>query len=462
MFLNKFSEVGGRRKKKNCDLGVGSSKWSRVLLAQMRRCQGQTSWLRRLSTAVRRHVEDEGDWLYSSEWWGTESQGQTILRATSGKGNGVVSVIAYPSSRPSRVCWSGMERWLQRRFEEIHPAYERGEHLRILGYQWRVLRFNDDTRQSAAKVMAAYQESKPDTIYCMQQPHCLAVPYLKSMVSTGLATIASCNYDIISAAQGKKPMHILCIGHGGGSLPLFLASKIQGAIVHIVDIDPLVISASVRAMGFPAFSVMTQSADRAFAKPSPIDEVMWKGIHERLYLYEADAEEFIINSTNLYDMVFIDAYDGDDIFPRKLWDSESLFLKALSSRLHPNHGTVVVNLHSDSDILNRDGSFSSIFEPILPMGKYVSQVCQAYKDVLVGTGGYCEGIEGCGLAFTVAVPWVCNTSLVVCRGFGRCGDYINKDLVVHTLINKSLELEHLMNLPFSCLEYIKRDFILVD
>jgi len=38
----------------------------------------------------------------------------------------------------------------------------------------------------------------------------------------------SFNFDIISALQGKKNMHILCIGHGGGSLPLFLASKIQG------------------------------------------------------------------------------------------------------------------------------------------------------------------------------------------------------------------------------------------
>lgn len=51
---------------------------------------------------------------------------------------------------------------------------------------------------------------------------------LKSMVSSGLTTLASCNYEINSALQGKKNMHILCIGHGGGSLPLFLASKIQG------------------------------------------------------------------------------------------------------------------------------------------------------------------------------------------------------------------------------------------
>ena len=50
------------------------------------------------------------------------------------------------------------------------------------------------------------------------------------MVSAGLTTIASCSFDIISALQGKKNMHILCIGHGGGSLPLFLASRIQGEI----------------------------------------------------------------------------------------------------------------------------------------------------------------------------------------------------------------------------------------
>lgn len=213
-------------------------------------------------------------------------------------------------------------------------------------------------------------------------------------------------------------------------------------------------------MGFPAFSVVTQSADRVL-KPNPIDEVMWKGIHERLYLYEADAEKFIIDNTNIYDMVFIDAYDGDDIFPHKLWDSDSPFLKALSSRLHPEHGTVVVNLHSDCDLSNLGGAVPSIFEPILPTGKYVSRVCRAYKDVLLGANSY-EGRKGSGIAFAVSVPWVLNTSLVVCRGFGGKGEYDRKDLVVGTLINKSLELEQVMNLPFSGLEYIKRDFVLVE
>jgi hypothetical protein len=53
---------------------------------------------------------------------------------------------------------------------------------------------------------------------------------LKSMLSAGLATIASCDYNLKNVATGNESMRILCIGHGGGSLPLFLASKIQGRL----------------------------------------------------------------------------------------------------------------------------------------------------------------------------------------------------------------------------------------
>ena len=183
---------------------------------------------------------------------------------------------------------------------------------------------------------------------------------------------------------------------------------------------------------------------------------MWKGIHERLFLYELDAEDFISNTTNLYDMVFIDAYDGDDIFPHKLWDPNSTFLEALTKRVHPKHGTVVVNLHSDSDVVEPDGSVPSVLEHVLPMGKYVFRIGRAYKDVLVGDE------KSSGLGFTVAVPWVCNTSLVVCKGLKMNCEYLNRDSVMNTLISKSLEVEHLLKLPFSCLEYIKRGFVLID
>ncbi|KAB1219342.1 hypothetical protein CJ030_MR3G001175 [Morella rubra] len=417
---------------------------------------------RGFSSAVRRRVEDEGDWSYSSEWWGTESDGNTVFRSISDKGNGVVSVVAYPSSQPSEVYWSETERWLQRRHGEVLPGREHEERFRILGYQWRALRFNDDTRQSTVKVMAAYRESEPGSLCLMQQPHCLAVPYLRSMLSAGLATIASCSYDLKKVVHGKETMNILCIGHGGGSLPLFLASEIKGAVIHIVEIDPLVISASVKAMGFPAFSVMNQSGERAFCRPETIDQVLWKGVHEKLYLYESDAEEFVLDNTNLYDMVFVDAYDGDDIFPRKLWDPDFPFLRTLSTQLHPEHGTVVVNLHSDSELLNPNGSVPSVLEQILPMGKYVSSIGEAYRDVLVGKGSSAGRKEGSGLGFTVSVPWVCNTSLVVCRGLETCDGYLDRDSVMNTIISKSLEVENLLNLPFSCLQYIKRGFRLLD
>ncbi|XP_071940666.1 uncharacterized protein [Coffea arabica] len=361
-----------------------------------------SSNLRRFSTAIRRYIGDEGDWFYSSEWWGTDSgsDGQTVFRAVSDKGNGVVSVLAYPSSKPDNIYWHKTESWLQQRFAEIHPFCENNG-FKVIGYQWRTLHFNDDTRQSTVKIMAAYEKSDPASVFYMQQPHCLAVP---------------------------------C------------------AVVHIVEIDPLVISASTQAMGFPPFAVMMMSGERACPEPDPVNEVLWKGIHERLLLYESDAEKFISETTTLYDIVFIDAYDSDDIFPHKLWDPHSPFLKTLANKLHPEHGTVVLNLHSDTD-LSVDTSVSPVFS-VLPMGKYVFSVCRAYKDVLLGD----RSLHG-GLAYTVSVPWVCNTSLVVSRGFGKA---CSRNMVFNSLLSSSLQVENILQLPFSCLHYIKRGFTLFD
>lgn len=230
----------------------------------------------------------------------------------------------------------------------------------------------------------------------------------------------------------------------------------SGAKVHIVEIDPLVISASIHAMGFPSFSLMAPSGGCAISKPDTLDQILWKGLHERVFLFESDAEDFILKNytKELYDMVFIDAYDGDDIFPRKLWDAQSPFLQELSSRIHPRHGTVVVNLHSDSDILDTDGSAPSTLQQLLPMGKYVSSVCGAYKNALVRSRGS---------AFVVSVPWVCNSSLVVSKGFPVSGRLPGKrDYALERLVSKSFEVEHLLDLPFSCLEYIKRNLMLVD
>lgn len=222
-------------------------------------------------------------------------------------------------------------------------------------------------------------------------------------------------------------------------------------MVHIVEIDPVVISASTQAMGFPAFSVMTPSGKRACPKPNPLDEVLWKGTHERLLLFNSDAEKFILETNNIYDIIFIDAYDGEDIFPHKLWDPHSPFIQALGKRLHPDHGTVVVNLHTDVDLV--DDSPNQPVDSFLPMGKHVSQVCRAYKDALLAKDSCANGF-----AYTVSVPWVCNTSLVVSRGYSRPEDSSGWNVVLNTLMSKALEVEKLVDMPFSCLQYIKRGF----
>ncbi|KAJ0234214.1 hypothetical protein HA466_0277370 [Hirschfeldia incana] len=334
--------------------------------------------------------------------------------------------------------------------EETMGGRDGDKKFKILGYQWRSLRFNDDTRQSTVKVMAAAAStaSQPFSIFYMQQPHCLAVPYLKSMVSVGLTSLAASKYDMTSAAIGKNQMRILCVGHGGGSLPLFLATHILGAVVDIVEIDPVVISESVRSMGFPAFSVMTSTGGkRALPVPDVIDQVMWRGIHERLFLYESEAKDFILNNNqnNSYDLIFMDAYDGADIFPHSLWDSNSLFMKALSERLHHEHGTLVVNLHSGADISDLDRS----------TGKYVGKVGEAYKKGLMMENHH----ERNGLVFACEVPWLCNVSLVVSRGMSSVGR--PRDRIKTSLMKTSLEVDKILRLPFSCLDYLKTGLAII-
>ncbi|MQL81321.1 hypothetical protein Taro_013795 [Colocasia esculenta] len=363
------------------------------------------------SAAARRQIEDEGDWRFAPEWWEPESGGLNVFQQHSSHGNGLVSVVAHPSSRPAPEQWPAIERSLQQRYVEIHPESDPSTQLSILGYQWRVLRFNNITRQSTAKVMAAYRKSDPGSLYVMQQPHCLAVP---------------CKF-----------------------LSLFV---IRSASIHVLEIDPVVVSASIQAMGFPVCEVKDMSGGSFRLIDSP-NQDLWQGIQERLCLYISDAEDFILGNDNLYDLVFIDAYDGDDIFPHKLWDPDGPFLKSLADRLHPDHGTAVVNLHADSDILAPETDYFHHFESILPMGKYVSQVCRAYK-------------RHVGLAYKVSVPWLCNISLVACRRGGGGGRGLalspDRNFLLNSLVAKSSLVESVLDLPFPCLQYIKTGFAFID
>uniref|UniRef100_A0A0E0PBG9 Uncharacterized protein n=2 Tax=Oryza TaxID=4527 RepID=A0A0E0PBG9_ORYRU len=360
---------------------------SRCARGAIRRLSSAASPAAVAAGARRQPPLDEGDWSYHREWWGEdEGPGEgahTVFRRHSEHGNGVVSVSAYPASRPASDEWTVTERWLQERNARIYPNSFGANQFKILGYQWRVMRFNDHTRQSVAKVMACYRSS--------------------------------------------------------------------GAVVHIVEIDPVVASASIDSMGFPSLPVKGLPPEPT--KPANGNELLWGGIHDRLFLHIADAEDFVANDSNVYDLVFIDAYDGDDIFPRKLWDAEGTFLKNLEMKVHPVHGTVVVNLHSDSELSVAGVEKTSSVDSILPLGKHVSQVCRAYK-------------QHFGLAFTAAVPWLCNITLVACRdraiASGARLGLSRRDFVLGKLLSKSNMVEHALDLPFPCLQYIKNGFTLVD
>lgn len=73
-----------------------------------------------------------------------------------------------------RFYWTRVEKWLKQRHAEICPDY-RGN-FRVSGYEWRTLHFNEFTRQSTVKILAAYREEEPTSLCFMQQAHCLAVP----------------------------------------------------------------------------------------------------------------------------------------------------------------------------------------------------------------------------------------------------------------------------------------------
>ena len=47
--------------------------------------------------------------------------------------------------------------------------------------------------------------------------------------------------------------HALCLGLGGGSLPLFLSHHFPGMFVQAVELDPVVLAAATQEMGLPAY-----------------------------------------------------------------------------------------------------------------------------------------------------------------------------------------------------------------
>jgi hypothetical protein len=305
------------------------------------------TWFYSLKELLGHTGNDPGHWNYSPEWWGSQggcfgrNEGHVVFSKMS-KYNGLVEVTSHSASLSgfnSKNTSNGLN----------------GDETR---QEWRVLRFNHVTRQSVARVAITSDagvegsSARPDMQQrrwlekgqvIIAQPDCVAQEYLKTMISVfgallGLQGLfASAGSVTTSAATTSPPassrrqISVLCIGLGGGTLPHFIARHFPQARVDVVEIDEVVVEAATTAMGLPVSS------------------------YSNFHLYTQDAYEFLrtrcLDSRNnvfLYDIVCIDAFDGENNVPAQLCSAE--FADMLAAVLNENHGTVLMNLHNKEDV----------------------------------------------------------------------------------------------------------------
>jgi len=154
----------------------------------------------------------------------------------------------------------------------------------------RTLRFEEyGARQSVAKV---------------GDPNHLELVYSHGMLA-GLAFI-------------DQPNRVLVVGLGGGTIPTFLRAHFPDATIDAVEIDPDVVDVAKEYFGF-----------REDAK---------------MHAYVEDGRTFIEKRRDLYDLIYLDAYNADSI-PYHLATRE--FLLAARQALTKN-GVVAANLWSSS------------------------------------------------------------------------------------------------------------------
>jgi spermidine synthase len=134
------------------------------------------------------------------------------------------------------------------------------------------------------------------------ETNALELPYSRTMM-VGLACVG-------------EPERILVVGLGGGSIPSFLHARYAQARIDCAEIDPAVIDVAKRYFGFCE--------------------------DDRLKGHAADGRKFIEQTTNRYDLVFLDAY-GDDQIPSSLTTRQ--FLQSVRRVLQPG-GIVLGNVWS--------------------------------------------------------------------------------------------------------------------
>jgi len=141
--------------------------------------------------------------------------------------------------------------------------------------------------------------------------------------------------QLVGLLYGPPPERVLVVGLGGASLPKALAAAVPGVTVDSVEIDPVVAEAARRFF---------------FYREGP-----------RVRTFVEDARTFAARTADRYDLVFLDAFAGDEI-PYPLRTRE--FYLQVRGLLAPG-GRVVANLMRRSELYPRDrATFASVFPAV--------------------------------------------------------------------------------------------------
>ncbi|KAL4420428.1 hypothetical protein ABPG75_010084 [Micractinium tetrahymenae] len=372
--------------------------------------------------------DDPGHWNFSPEWYGTQGggwgrdAGLVVFSQDSCCGNGRVTVTAHPAvGQPSS---SSPHRGISAGGDSGSGGNTREE--------WRVLRFNDVTRQTVMRVTVVaapgpgssdksssssgsgsastqpqekQQQFQPTVT---AQPDCLVQEYLKTTAAVVAALLGlqrlvpasgsgSSSKDSQEGADGQQRMlRVLCIGVGGGSLPLFLAHHFPAMEVDAVEIDPAVVAAATQAMGLPTDlpNLRLHCADAA---------AFLRGRRHGAGSRQGGQQE------RPFDLVFMDAFDGADDVPAALCTPD--FAAELGAALHPGHGCFLLNLHS--------------LEGLQPVATFKAALLGGSSHASGsshGNGGSGSG-AGSGSCFAVAAQRQRNVCVAVVRGLALPADH---------------------------------------
>lgn len=208
--------------------------------------------------------------------------------------------------------------------------------------EWRVLSFlpeeggASDLLQAVTKVCIATDGAQQQV---RMRSDCLVMTYTKSLVSVVLSTLRALGSLVVReglvqrGSGAQEPLKFLCIGLGGGSVPMFLADLLPRCEVDVVELEPAVLEAASQSMGFVGNSrtrtVLGDGAEFAL----------------RAALARASSE-----SPGVYDAVLVDAYDAAGRVPVEMRTSGCVLAQALAAGLLRRQGLVAINLLPDMDI----------------------------------------------------------------------------------------------------------------